>query len=283
MTRDLVIVRGGGDLATGTVWMLHRAGFAVLILESAYPSAIRRSVAFCEAVYEKTQTVEGVTACLAQDRAQALSLLADGKIPVLADPTGDCISAFREESADVRLVALVDAIIAKKNLGTTMDMAPFVIALGPGFTAGLDCHAVVETMRGHNLGRVYYEGSALPNTGIPGLIAGHGADRVIHAPAAGTFRATASIGDLVRQGDVIGHIDDTPVTAGIDGLLRGILRNGFHVNKGCKTADIDPRPEEQDNCFTISDKARTIGGGVLCAVMHAVRGMAPRQPDLPGD
>ncbi|MBR5970764.1 MAG: EF2563 family selenium-dependent molybdenum hydroxylase system protein [Lachnospiraceae bacterium] len=283
MTPKLVIVRGGGDLATGTAWMLHRAGFPVLILESAYPSAIRRSVSFCEAVYEKTQTVEGVTACLAQDAAEALSLLADGQVALLVDPEAACVPSFQEENAAFRPVALVDAIIAKKNLGTRIDMAPFVIALGPGFTAGVDCHAVVETMRGHNLGRVYFEGSALPNTGIPGLIAGHDRDRVIHAPAAGTFHATASIGDMVKQGDVIGRVDDTPVTASIDGLLRGILRDGFPVRKGCKTADIDPRPEEHDNCFTISDKARTIGGSVLCAVMHAVRGMAPRQPDLPGD
>ena len=166
--------------------------------------------------------------------------------------------------------ALVDAIIAKKNLGTRIDMTPFVIALGPGFTAGVDCHAVVETKRGHNLGRVYYEGSAAPNTGIPGLIAGHAADRVMHAEAEGVFYARAQIGDVVKAGDVIGEISGEIVTASIDGLLRGILHDGYPVTKGFKLADIDPRVEERENCYTISDKARCIAGGVLGAIMSSL-------------
>ena len=294
MTSRIVIVRGGGDLATGTIWMLHRAGFRVLVTESEKPSAIRRTVSFCEAVYEGTQTVEGVTARLVRDLSEAEAVWAAGEVAVMVDAACEAVTALAEApvlshpspgaGCDVT-IAVVDAIMAKRNLGTRMDMAPFVIALGPGFTAGKDCHAVVETMRGHNLGRVYYEGSAEPNTGIPGLIAGYDADRVIHAPCAGVFHAKAAIGDLVKQGDVIGVItpgaDDAenpraqeekerPVTALIDGLLRGILHDGYPVTKGFKLADIDPRANERDNCHTISDKARTIGGGVLCAVMESM-------------
>lgn len=260
--RGIVVVRGGGDLATGTIHMLHMAGFRVLVLESERPSAIRRTVAFCEAVYEGAWTVEGVTARLIHDISEAEGVWQSGEVPVIVDPEKKCINK-------VSPVAVVDAIIAKKNLGTRIDMAPFVIALGPGFTAGVDCHAVVETKRGHNLGRVYYEGSAAPNTGIPGLIAGHAADRVMHAEADGVFYARAQIGDVVKKGDVIGEISGEIVTASIDGLLRGILHDGYPVTKGFKLADIDPRVEERENCYTISDKARCIAGGVLWAVMKA--------------
>ena len=258
--RGIIVVRGGGDLATGTIHMLHTAGYRVLVLESERPSAIRRTVAFCEAVYEGSATVEGVTARLIHDIAEAEDVWRRGEVTLLVDPEGVCIGGGS-------IVALVDAIIAKKNLGTTIDMAPFVIALGPGFRAGVDCHAVVETKRGHNLGRVYYEGSAAPNTGVPGLIAGHAADRVMHAETDGVFYAKARIGDVVKKGDVIGEINSEPVLASIDGLVRGILHDGYPVTKGFKLADIDPRVEEKENCHTISDKARCIAGGVLSAIL----------------
>ena len=260
----VVVVRGGGDLATGTIFMLHRAGFHVLVLESEAPSAIRRTVAFCEAVYEGVMTVEGITARLIEAPEDAQKAWEKGEVAVMVDPEGACLTPLLPG-----VVSVVDAIMAKRNLGTRMDMAPFVIALGPGFTAGVDCHAVVETMRGHNLGRVYYEGSAMPNTGVPGLIAGHDRDRVIHAEAEGIFTARARIGDVVKAGDLIGQIDGFNVTATIDGVLRGLLRNGYPVTRGFKLADIDPRAEERENCYTISDKARCIGGGVLCAVLAA--------------
>ena len=181
-------------------------------------------------------------------------------MPVVEDPDGLWIDKLKPQ-------IVVDAILAKKNMGTYKDMAPLVIGLGPGFTAGDDVHVVVETMRGHQLGRIITKGMAIPNTGIPGVIAGVGKERVIHSPAAGKMRNVAQITDIVKKGDIIAYIDDTPVYASLDGVLRGLLRDGFDIPKGFKIADIDPRISEQGNCFTISDKARTIAGGVLQAVL----------------
>jgi len=264
--RDLILVRGGGDIATGTIWTLRRAGFPVLILESANPSAIRRSVSFCEAVYTGEAEVEGMKCVLAKDEDDARRLLEKDELAVLVDPEGKSIG-------DLKPAVLVDAILAKKNLGTGKDMAPFVLALGPGFTAGTDCHAVVETMRGHDLARLLTAGSALPNTGTPGLIAGHASDRVIHASCAGVLYNRAEIGDIVKKDRVIAVIrredgTEEEVKASFTGLLRGLIRNNFPVAKGFKIADIDPRETEYRNCFTISDKARAIGGTVLMAVME---------------
>lgn len=263
--KDLIIVRGGGDIATGTIMKLYKCGFSVLILEIPNPSAIRRNVAFSEAVYQGTQTVEDVTCFLAKDAAQASDFLSEGKLTMLIDPEGTCLKDFQP-------LALVDGILAKKNLGTTRDMAPITVALGPGFTAGSDVDAVVETQRGHNLGRVIYEGSAAPNTGIPGKIAGFDKERVIHSPAAGILRNVASITDTVRKGQTIAVIEtadgEIPVAATLDGLLRGLIRDGYPVTKGFKIADIDPRADEYNNCFTISDKARCIAGGALEAILH---------------
>ena len=189
----------------------------------------------------------------------------DGNIPVLIDP--DC--KILEE---IQPQVLIDAILAKKNLGTTMDMAETVIALGPGFTAGVDAHLVIETQRGHNLGRVLTEGAAAPNTGIPGVIAGYGKERVIHAPAAGILQNKSKIGDLVEKGQTIAMIGDVPVTATLTGVLRGLIRDGYPVTEGFKIADIDPRESEQKNCYTISDKARCIAGGVLEGILMRNRG-----------
>ncbi len=269
MPKNLIVVRGGGDIATGTIHKLHSCGFPVLVLETAHPSAIRRNVAFSEAVYEGRSVVEGAECLLARDPEQALTLLSQGKVALLVDETASCLSSLRP-------IALVDGILAKKNLGTHPGMAPLTIALGPGFTAPQDAHVVIETMRGHNLGRLIRSGSALPNTGVPGLIAGEGAARVIHAPAPGLFRNVKQITDTVRRGEIIALIEPPqgepiPVPATLDGLLRGLLRDGYPVTAGFKVADIDPRPEEYDNCFTISDKARCIAGGVLEAVIQSLR------------
>lgn len=262
---DLIIVRGGGDLATGTIYKLKKCGFPVLILETANPSAIRRNVAFCEAVYQGSQTVEDLTCHLASSLEQAEALLREGKLTVLIDPLGASVSRLKP-------LAVVDAILAKKNLGTNRNMAPITIALGPGFIAGDDVDAVVETKRGHNLGRVLWSGSAAPNTGIPGVIGGFGRERVIHCPAAGILRNVKKITDNVSRGEIIALVETengtVPVKATLDGILRGLIRDGYPVTAGFKIADIDPRAEELDNCFTISDKARCIAGGVLEALLQ---------------
>ena len=263
--KDLIIVRGGGDLATGTIYKLKKSGFPVLILEVANPSAIRRNVAFCEAVYQGTQRVEDMTCYLAKSLEQAQQFLEEGKLTVLIDPTGDAIPVLKP-------LAVVDAILAKKNLGTNQDMAPITVALGPGFTAGKDVDAVVETKRGHNLGRVLWQGCAAPNTGIPGIIGGYGKERVIHCPAKGILRNVKKITDTVSKGDVIAVVETengiVPVEATLDGILRGLIRDGYLVSVGFKIADIDPRADEYSNCFTISDKARCIAGGVLEAIVQ---------------
>ena len=237
-----------------------------MALESERPSAIRRKAAFSEAVYDGTAEVEGVKAVRISDAARAEEILARGQVPLLVDPAGDSIRQLKPD-------AVVDAILAKKNLGTSIGMAPLTIALGPGFTAGVDVHYVIETMRGHNLGRIIVSGCATPNTGIPGMVGGYGAERVIHSPAGGTFRQKKEIGDEVQAGETVGTVEspegEVPVRTAIAGVLRGILRDGYPVTKGFKLADVDPRLAEKKNCFTISDKARCIAGSVLeLAVRH---------------
>lgn len=270
--KDLIVVRGAGDLATGTIHRLKKAGFRLLVLEAEHPAAIRRQVALSEAVYAGSARVEDVEAVrmdvdLAEKKNRKELLeqemeriwKKDG-VPVLVDSAGLSIAALRP-------AVVVDAILAKKNLGTTKEMAPLVIALGPGFTAGEDVDVVIETKRGHNLGRVIRSGSAVPNTGIPGIIGGYGKERVMHAQAEGILRNAASIGDIVEARAVIAEIETekgtVPVEASLSGLLRGLIRDGYPVTKGFKIADIDPRKEELQNCFTISDKARCIAGSVL--------------------
>lgn len=258
---DLIIVRGGGDLATGVVHRLWSAGLRVLVLEAAHPAAIRRQVSLCEAVYEGETTVEGMRGVRVDTLEDAAAVWAENAVPLLIDPEGRSISAAKP-------AVLVDAIIAKKNLGTTRDMAPLTIALGPGFTAGQDVDVVVETKRGHKLGRIIREGAAVPNTGVPGVIGGYGAERVIHAQAAGVFRNLHVIADLVEAGEAIAEIETSegerlPVKTQISGILRGLLRDGYPVTPSFKVADVDPRREELENCFLISDKARCIAGSVL--------------------
>lgn len=257
---QLIIVRGAGDIATGTIHRLHRCGYRVLALESGFPSAIRRFVSFSEAVYDGSCEVEGVRAVKVSGYEEALGVLEGGDVPVMVDETCEALKK-------VRPWALVDAILAKRNVGTRKDMADKTIGLGPGFTAGVDVDLVIETMRGHDLGRIIGSGSALPNTGVPGIIAGVGAERVIHSPDRGIFLGKAVIGDNVAKGQIIGVVvtgqGERAVEASISGLLRGIIKDGFPVEKGLKIADIDPRENEYENCFTISDKARCIAGSVL--------------------
>lgn len=275
----LIICRGGGDLATGIVHRLFRAGFPVLVLETDSPAAIRRQVSFSEAVYDGTATVEGVTAerIASADRASVDHVLEAGRVPLLVDPEGNSIAQLKPD-------IVVDAIIAKKNLGTAKEMAPLVIGVGPGFTAGEDVDLVVESMRGHNLARIFTTGSALPNTGIPGNIGGFTKERVLHAEADGYMKNIRKIGDIVEKGEEIARIYEkmteegifsgsyVSVEASISGIIRGLIREGYHFQKGFKIADIDPRESELANCFTISDKARSIGGSVLEAVCGYVNG-----------
>ena len=307
----LIIVRGAGDLASGVLAAIHICGFRVLALETANPSAIRRTVAFSEAVRLGHCIIEGIEARLiakeqaarilsakdsesdTQSGTEAITTILSGTeviaagiktndaagskanrlsfIPIAVDPAGELIS-------ELQPAAVVDAIIAKKNCGTRLDMAPLVIALGPGFTAGKDAHIVIETMRGHNLARLIYQGAALPNTGVPGPVGGESALRVIHAPAAGTLRVIHDIGESVTRGETIAriiHTDGsvTDVAASLNGIIRGMLPDGFVVRSGLKMVDIDPRLTELNNCFTISDKARSLGGAVLTALLS--RGTVP--------
>ena len=256
----LVLIRGAGDLASGIALRLHHAHLSVVMTDLPQPTAIRRTVCFSQAIVYGSMTVEDVTARFCAAPENAAVILAAGEIPVLADPEAKCRTALRPD-------VVVDAILAKKNLGTRITDAPVVVAVGPGFTAGADCHAAVETMRGHTLGRVLYEGSPLPNTGVPGVIAGYAAERVLRAPAAGVFEPKLEIGAQVKKGDVAAVVDGKPMLCSIDGCLRGLMQEGAVVFEGMKCGDVDPRGIP-DNCTTASDKAIAVGGGVLEAILH---------------
>lgn len=258
-SKKTIIVRGGGDLATGVVQKFHRAGFNVLILETSKPTAIRRSVALCEAVYDGVVQVEDIVCRKISGLDEIEACWQEGEVPLLVDPTGNSIK-------EIKPSAVIDAIIAKRNLGTTKCMADITIALGPGFNAGEDVHAVIETKRGHDLGRLILQGYAKPNTGIPGKIAGETKKRVIHAPTHGIIKHSKQIGDIVSHGETIFTISNTKVHAPIDGLLRGLIREGIEVKKGMKAADIDPRTDI--DWLTISDKARCLGGAALEAYFY---------------
>ncbi|MDR0649093.1 MAG: EF2563 family selenium-dependent molybdenum hydroxylase system protein [Synergistaceae bacterium] len=258
------VLRGGGDLATGVAQKLWRAGFTLVILELPYPTTVRRSVALSSAMTEGVALVEDLTARRISDPSECLALWGKGEIPVLADPLCDTLSYLRP-------IFLVDATVAKRNLGTSRDMAPVTVALGPGFTAPTDVDVVVETMRGHDLGRLITEGEALPNTGAPGEIGGKTTERVVFAPQDGVITHRHKIGDLVSQGETIFFIDDTPIPSPIDGTLRGLIAKMAQVSKGLKCADVDPRPGARANCFSISDKARCLGGSVLEACLYLGR------------
>ncbi|MEY8352410.1 selenium-dependent molybdenum cofactor biosynthesis protein YqeB [Lachnospiraceae bacterium 54-53] len=254
-----VLIKGAGDLATGIGCRLHRCGFDLVMTDIAVPTTVRRTVAFSRAVYEEKALVEDVTGVLCRSPSEINEALFNDRVAVIVDEA----CRFKEVwKPDV----VVDAIIAKKNLGTKITDAETVIGVGPGFTAGLDCHVVVETKRGHDLGRCIWEGSAYPNTGVPGMIGGYDRERIIRAASDGIFQGAVSIGDLVEKGEVVGYSGGTPIYAQVGGVVRGLLQDGVAVEKGMKSGDIDPRGVVE-NCFTISDKATAIGGGVLEAIL----------------
>lgn len=261
----LVVVKGAGDLATGVIHRLARAGFPVIATELAHPTVVRRTVAFAEAVTLGAITVEEVTCRLATSFAAIQTVLAEGEVPVVVDPAGSMLKQLRP-------TVLVEATLSKYNSGIMIEDAPVVIALGPGYEAGKDVHAVIETNRGHNLGRVYLHGRAEPNTGVPGAIGGYTIDRLLRAPGAGRLYSVRQIGDLVQAGEKVALVrsatnEEFPVTASISGIMRGLVRDGLDVTSGMKVGDIDPRAA-REHCFTISDKSRAIAGGVLEAILY---------------
>ncbi len=262
--KEMVIVRGGGDIASGVIQKLYRCGFKVLVLEIENPTCIRREVSFSEALFEDEIEVEGIKSVRVRNLEEIEDAWKNNKVPVIIDPKGSYINLLKPK-------AVVDGILAKKNLGTYINMAPITIALGPGFEAGKDVDVVIETNRGHNLGRLIFNGEAQADTGAPGNIGGYTKERVIYSPCDGVINNVREIGDIVKKEEPLAYVGDYIVRATIDGVLRGIIRNNSKVYKGLKIADIDPRLEERKNCFTISDKARTIGGGVLEALIYLIR------------
>lgn len=258
MKNILVIIRGGGDLATGVAVRLFRTGFSVIILEIDRPTVIRLPVSFARAVYEGKAIIEGVEAVLISSWEEAERITKLNKVPVLVDQKGSCIKKLSP-------AVLVDAILAKRNLGTKINQAPLVIGLGPSFTAGDDVNVVVETKRGHNLGRVYYQGKAAPDTGVPGEVGGESIRRLLRAPAEGKIIPLHKIGDLVKAGEIIAKVEGVPLKAEISGVLRGLIYPQSWVTRGMKVGDIDPRGIREYS-FTVSDKARSLGGAVLGAI-----------------
>ncbi|MDR0526243.1 MAG: EF2563 family selenium-dependent molybdenum hydroxylase system protein [Spirochaetaceae bacterium] len=263
-----VLIKGAGDLASGIAFRLFHAGFDIIMTEIERPLAVRRTVAFSQAVYDGETSVEDVRAVLVKDLNGIKKTLAQKKIPVIADPSAAI-------AAQLKPAVLIDAIMAKKNTGTSITDAPVVICIGPGFYAGKDCHAVIETMRGHNLGRVITSGAALPNTGVPGGIGGCTIERLLRAGADGVFEAKLEIGSIVKKGDVVAAVNcengvSVPINAGTGGVIRGLLPSNINVVKGLKAGDIDPRCEAA-NCFTVSDKALAIAGGVLEAILRFIK------------
>lgn len=258
----IIWVRGAGDIATGIAFRLYQSGFSLVMSDLPQPTSIRRTICFSEAIIKGETTIEHITARHAKSAEQARVILQQGEIAVVADPTGQI-------ARQLSPVAIIDAILAKRNLGTKINDAQIVVGIGPGFTAGKDCHAVVETMRGHTLGRVYYQGAALPDTGVPGNVAGFTLERLLRAPRAGVFRGVKQIGDLVEVGEICAYVDDEPIITRIRGVLRGLLPDGITVYEGMKSGDVDPRCE-RSHCFAVSDKALAIGGGALEAVLHGM-------------
>lgn len=256
----LVIIRGAGDIATGIGWRLKQCGFDVVMTETQKPTCIRRTVAFSTALEQGSYTVEGISATACNNIEQVQQALANGHVAVLCDPSASCIATLKP-------AVVIDSILAKHNLGTKITDAPLVIGVGPGFCAGEDCHYVIETQRGHYLGKVIEQGPAAPNSGIPGNIMGYAAERIIRSTVSGTFRALCSIGDLVQAGQTVAMVDDTPLCVEIDGMIRGILADGIAVTTGFKCGDVDPRGTKADYT-TISDKARAIGGAALEAILR---------------
>jgi xanthine dehydrogenase accessory factor len=256
----LIVVRGAGDLASAVAWRFFKSGFPLVMTEVDRPLAVRRKVSFCEAVWDGSSVVEGVVARLIEGPGEVGRIQAKGEIPLMVDPD-------LERLPELEASVLVDATLAKKNLGIHKDLAPLVIGVGPGFSAGDDVHLVVETKRGHNLGRVITEGKAIANTGTPGNIGGYSSERVLRAPADGLFEIKLDLGAIVKAGDIIAEVAGEPLRTKIAGLIRGLIRPGSQVRKGLKVGDVDPRGDVS-YLDTISDKARAVAGGVLEAVLR---------------
>lgn len=256
----MVLIKGAGDLATGIAYRLKKSGFDIVMTEIHKPTTVRRTVAFSQAVFDNEIVIEGIKGVKVNNINEIYEEIREGNIPIIIDEKAEIIKELKPD-------VVVDAIIAKKNLGTSIEDAPIVIGVGPGFEAKVDCHLVVETKRGHYLGKVIEEGSAIPNTGVPGNIGGYTKERIIRASSNGKIKPVVAIGDFVKKGDIVAYIDGVEVLSEIDGIVRGMLQEGIEVFKGMKSGDIDPRCEK-DHCFTISDKARSIGGGVLEAIMY---------------
>jgi xanthine dehydrogenase accessory factor len=255
-----LVIKGAGEMASGVAWRLFNSGFhRVCMTDVSQPQAVRREVSFCEAIYDGHKTVQGVTAKLIASFEEIEGAWDLGQIPIIVDPEAGVIDFLKPD-------VVIDAILAKKNLGTKITNAPLVIGLGPGFCAGRDVHLVVETNRGHDLGRVIHEGEAEKNTGVPGVIAGYGAERVFRAPKDGRLSILNDIGDIVEAGEVVAEVDGMPVKAQIKGVVRGMLRDGTNVWKGMKTGDIDPRGKKAF-CYTVSEKTLAIAGGVLEGIL----------------
>ncbi|MDO5755819.1 MAG: selenium-dependent molybdenum cofactor biosynthesis protein YqeB [Tissierellia bacterium] len=259
MKGDIVIFRGGGDVATGSIQKLHRAGFRVLVLEVEKPLCIRRTVACARVIEEGRGKIEDFIATRCTDELDIYMAWEKDEVPVIVDPKGEMIKKFHP-------MAVIDAIIAKKNLGTHKEMAPITIALGPGFVAGTDVDVVIETNRGHDLGRLIFDGKAEENTGNPGNILGYTTERVLRSPGNGKIKVLKTIGDTVKKGETLALVQKKEVKAGLDGMIRGMITDGYSVTKGLKIGDVDPRINLR-NTLTISDKARNIGGATLEAVL----------------
>ncbi len=256
-----VLIRGGGEMASGIAHRLHQSRFKVLITEVQTPTAVRRTLAFAEAVYMGTQLIENVRAVMVNGADEVKRQWQSDYIPLLVDPDARIRESIQPD-------VIVDAIMAKKNSSTKISDAPLVIGIGPGFTAGINAHAVVESNRGYNLGRVIWNGAAEPDTGIPAAVSGYTEARVFRAPRQGCFTGLREIGDSVHSGESVAEVDGIPIKAQISGMIRGILRSGIAIAAGVKAGDIDPRGE-REYCYKISDKARAIGGGVLEAILHS--------------
>lgn len=256
----LVLIKGAGDLATGVAHRLRKCGFDIVMTEIEKPTTVRRTVAFSQAVFDKTTEVEGIRGSLAKNIDDIKEIIKNGEVAVIVDENAEIVKELKPD-------VVVDAIIAKKNLGTNINDAPIVIALGPGFTASVDCHCVVETKRGHYLGKAIYEGSAIPDTGVPGDIGGYTTERIIRATDDGSIVPIVHIGDYIEKGQTVAYVNDKKVLAEINGIVRGMLQEDIKVFKGMKSGDIDPRCEKE-HCFTISDKARSIAGGVLEGILY---------------
>jgi xanthine dehydrogenase accessory factor len=279
LDKPLVVIRGAGDIASGVILRLMKSGFHVIALELEKPSLIRRTVSFAEAVVsgKGEMELEGIRSVVAKSVQDAFLILERGDLPILIDPEASSLDEIGERS-DGMYKAFADVTIAKRNMGTTIHMAPVVVGVGPGFTAGVDAHAVVESMRGHYLGRVIYSGQAIPNTGVPGEVGGESHKRLLKAPADGIVRNMVEIGDRVETGHVVQKVidgcgEEHLVVAQISGVVRGLILDGFEAKSGLKIGDIDPRAA-REHCYSISDKALAIGGGVLQAILELGGGVS---------